>query len=278
MYPIIFRELQPRIGFGWATRIIAFLALGTFIISFPALSFYKIASKPPRSLIDYDAFRELPFVLYLLAIFVLCSGYFVPLFYVTTYASTHLHTTSDTAFYLLAVTNAAAFFGRLLPGLCPKPFAKIEALPLATAATGISVLAWMGVKGTPGFVVFCLAFGALSGIVITLMTIMVPVLSPETLEGRVGTRLGMAYAACGLGILIGSPIAGAVSRTEAGDFRGAQAWGGVTLLLGSLLLIHPWWMVKKTERLPVRGTNVGTSLSCTPPLRELDVRPNLEMP
>ena len=106
----------------------------------------------------------------------------------------------------------------------------------------------MGVKELPGFVVFCVVSGALSGVIITLMTIMVPVLSPETLEGKVGTRLGMAYGACGLGILIGSPIAGAVSRTEAGDFRGAQAWGGTTLLLGSFLLIYPWWMVKKREK------------------------------
>ncbi|CAF9921540.1 MAG: hypothetical protein HETSPECPRED_004578 [Heterodermia speciosa] len=247
IYPIIFRELQPRIGFGWATRAIAFLALGTFIISFPALSSYKLTSKPPRSLIEHRAFRELPFVLYLLALFVLCAGYFVPLFYITTYASTHLHTSSDTAFYLLAVTNAAAFFGRLLPGLCPTPFAKPDALPLATAAAGISVLAWMAVKDLAGFIVFCVAFGALSGVIITLLTIMVPVLAPATLDGKVGARLGMAYAACGFGILIGSPVAGAVSRTSGGGFRGAQIWGGGTLLLGAVLLVYPWWTVKKRE-------------------------------
>lgn len=97
--------------------MIAFLAVGTFIVSFLALSSYKIGGKPPRSLIDYDAFRELPFVLYLLALFILCAGYFVPLFYITTYASTDLHTTtSDTAFYLLAVTNVGGFFERLVPG------------------------------------------------------------------------------------------------------------------------------------------------------------------
>ena len=235
----------------------AFLALAMLILSFPALSPYRIASKPPRSLVDYHAFRELPFVLYLLGIFVLYAGYFVPLFYVAAYASTHLHTTSDTAFYLLAVTNAGAFFGRLLPGLCPKPFATMETLPLATAAAGISVLAWIGVEDVPGFVVFCVAFGALSGIIITLTTVMIPVLSPETLEGKVGTRLGMAYAAIGVGILIGSPIAGAVSHTESGDFRGAQAWGGVTLLLGSLLLTYPTLTVKKREKQRIRGTNVG---------------------
>lgn len=245
IYPITFRQLQPRVGFAWATRVIAFIALGTFFISFVALRDHRATGKEPRSLVDLQAFRELPFMIYILALFVLYAGYFVPLFYIATYASTHLHTTSDLAFYLLAVTNAGAFIGRLLPGLCPKPFAATEALMLASAAAGISVLAWMGVCNLAGFIVFCVAFGLLSGIIITLTTVMVPVLSPGTLQGKVGTRLGMAYAGCGMGILIGSPIAGAASHTAIGDFRGAQIWGGATLLLGSALLVYPWLVVKR---------------------------------
>ena len=247
IYPITFRQLQPRVGFAWATRIIAFIALGTFFISFAALREHKAVSKEPRSLVDYQALRELPFMIYVLALFVLYAGYLVPFFYVTIYASTHLHTTADLAFYLLAATNVGGLIGRLLPGLFPKPFAAIETFLLASAAAGISVLAWMAVYNLAGFVVFCVVFGLLSGIIITLSTVMVPVLSPETLQGRVGARLGMAYAGYGMGILIGSPIAGAASRATAGDFRGAQIWGGATLLLGSALLVYPWLVVKRRK-------------------------------
>ena len=35
------------------------------------------------------------------------------------YASWHLSTSSDLAFYLLATTNAGAFVGRLLSGILP---------------------------------------------------------------------------------------------------------------------------------------------------------------
>lgn len=76
---------------------------------------------------------------------------------------------------------------------------------------------------------------------------MVPVLSPGTLQGKVGARLGMASAGCRMGILIASPIAGAASRTTVGDFRGAQIWGGATLLLGSALLVDPWLIVKRRK-------------------------------
>ena len=76
---------------------------------------------------------------------------------------------------------------------------------------------------------------------------MVPVLSPKPLQGNVGTRLGMAYAGCGMGILIGSPVAGAASHTTVGEFHGAQIWGGATLLLGSALLVFPWLEVKRRK-------------------------------
>lgn len=64
---------------------------------------------------------------------------------------------------------------------------------------------------------------------ITLTKVMVSMLSPLTLKGQVGTRLGMAFAGCEIGILICSQFPGAVSHTTAGDSRGrtaglAQRW------------------------------------------------------
>ena len=44
IYPLVFRELLPRIGFSWTTRIMAFIALGCFLIANP-LVYWKM----PRS-------------------------------------------------------------------------------------------------------------------------------------------------------------------------------------------------------------------------------------
>lgn len=225
----------------------AFIALGTFCIALIALRSHKISSRKPRSLIDTQAFHEAPFMIYVLALFVIYAGYFVPLFYIIEYASEHLHTSSDLAFNLLAVTNASGFVGRLLPGLFPKPFAAIETFVFATAVSGISVFAWMAVHNLAGFIVFCVAYGLLSGIVFTITTAMVPLLIPKGMPGVIGTRLGMAYAGCGFGILIGSPVAGAVSNTREGDFVGAQAFAGTTLVLGAALLVYPWMTVKRNR-------------------------------
>lgn len=246
IYPIVFRRLQPRIGFAWATRVVGFIALTTFSISFAAYHSYRVKSRTRRSLIDTEALREPAFMVYIPAFLTLCCGYFVPLFYIPSYAISHLRTSDDMAFYLLALTNAGSLIGRLLPGLLPQWLARVEAFPVATTATGLIVLLWLQVNNLGGFVAFCVIYGLSSGILITLATIMVPLLAPPGIvETRIGTRLGMSYFGAGIGVLIGSPIAGALTDTSKGDFVGAQGWGGATLLAGAALLIYPWLFVRR---------------------------------
>ena len=69
IYPIVFHRLQPVIGFGWATRVCAFIALAT--LSIPCL-FIKLRTLPPprKTFIDFSGFRELPFCLFCLAAFI----------------------------------------------------------------------------------------------------------------------------------------------------------------------------------------------------------------
>ncbi|KAI4283174.1 MAG: hypothetical protein L6R38_002365 [Xanthoria sp. 2 TBL-2021] len=222
------------------------LALTTFSISFAAYHSYRVKSRTRRSLIDTEALREPAFMVYIPAFLTLCCGYFVPLFYIPSYAISHLRTSDDMAFYLLALTNAGSLIGRLLPGLLPQWLARVEAFPVATTATGLIVLLWLQVNNLGGFVAFCVIYGLSSGILITLATIMVPLLAPPGIvETRIGTRLGMSYFGAGIGVLIGSPIAGALTDTSKGDFVGAQGWGGATLLAGAALLIYPWLFVRR---------------------------------
>ncbi|KAL9042598.1 MAG: hypothetical protein Q9214_003727, partial [Letrouitia sp. 1 TL-2023] len=135
-YPILFQQLQPRIGFPWAVRAVGLLALMTFLASFAVLRNRKVTGTKPRALVDTTAFHELPFMFYMIALTVRCAGYWVPFFYISTFATAHLHTSPEVGFYVLAVTNAGGFFGRLIPGFLPKVLASVEVLPLATAAAG----------------------------------------------------------------------------------------------------------------------------------------------
>lgn len=84
IYPIIFHELQPQIGFGWSTRVIAFIMLVSFIL--PVLGM-RMRERPPsaRKLFDAQALKEPPFVGWDIFLFLSFMALYVPPFYIQLY-------------------------------------------------------------------------------------------------------------------------------------------------------------------------------------------------
>ena len=114
-FPILFNHLQPRIGFRYATWVIAVIALVTLAI--PVITM-RMRCKPDeiRRLFDKRALRELPFVLWAAYLFVSLLGLYLPAFFIQLYGLRIAE--ASVAFYLLPTLNAGSFFGRIV-GLAP---------------------------------------------------------------------------------------------------------------------------------------------------------------
>ncbi|PQE05482.1 MFS monocarboxylate transporter protein [Rutstroemia sp. NJR-2017a BBW] len=114
IYPIIFHNLQPSIGFGWATRVLGFISLATLSISLTTMRM-RVQPAHKRSLIDQTAFRSPSFWLFTIGLFFGFMGLYVPFFYVQSYALDEHIMNANSAFYMLSVINAASIFGRIIP-------------------------------------------------------------------------------------------------------------------------------------------------------------------
>jgi hypothetical protein len=55
--------------------------------------------------------------------------------------------------------------------------------------------------------------------------------------GKIGTRNGMCFTIVSVSTLIGPPIAGVLIGEDGGNYLHAQAYGGSTVVAGSLVLI-----------------------------------------
>ena len=82
IYTLIFSQLIDRMSFGWTVRVMGFVMLGTYLISFPLLlwgvsNLGDLASGSPRKLFDRGALRDAPFWLYSLSNFFIFCGYMV---------------------------------------------------------------------------------------------------------------------------------------------------------------------------------------------------------
>ncbi|RBR12059.1 hypothetical protein FVER53590_04407 [Fusarium verticillioides] len=115
--PLTLESLFGKIGFAWATRVVALvwlislgLACVTITSHLPTKPFSKENILP-----DLRIFHNIPFLMTTLAVFFVEWGIFIPISYISSYALAH-EVPSKLSYQLLAIMNAGSFFGRVLPG------------------------------------------------------------------------------------------------------------------------------------------------------------------
>lgn len=232
IFPIVFRHLEVRLGFGWATRVIAFIALGTLAISMVVMK-PRILPAKKRSLLEPAAFKEPAYALFSISLFFIFIGLYIPFFYVPTYAQRELRTSDDLSFYLLAILNASSVFGRIIPNIIADYLGALNVLLPFTVCASILAFAWIAIHNVAGIVVFAILYGFFSGSIVSLPPTALAALSPDL--SRVGTRMGMCFSFAGFGLLLGSPIAGAILKSK-GGFAGAEAFGAAAVMIGFLFM------------------------------------------
>lgn len=226
----------------------AFVVLFTYLLSYVILYWKPQKSPMTRQFVDLAAFTDLPYLLFVFALLFGAMGYYIPLLYLPLFAETHTGTDSSLAFYLLANVNGVSTAGRIMAGIAAKSIGLIEMTALALGCCGILLFSWIAVHTTAAVVGWSVLWGLFSSVIVALPNATIPLLSPTM--SVVGTRIGMCWAVGGLGLLIGSPIAGRliVEGAEGPIWWHLQAFAGCSMVVGTLLLIYPMLYVAKKRR------------------------------
>lgn len=224
-------------------------------MALPLLFTGKAPPKPKvlRSLVHWDAFKEVPFSAYCVANFLVFMAYFIPLFYAPFFAIEVLQTSAELGFGLLAVINGASAFGRLGSSILAPKIGASKTLPFVVIASLLLLFGWIGVESLAGFVVWCVLFGVFSGVLISANPVVVAhhVISPSS--SVIGTRLGMQWFATALGVLVGAPIAGVLgSDGSAASFRRLQGFSGAIMSGGFLFLLVPLFAVWRYDSIKAK--------------------------
>ncbi len=82
IYPVITRELLPKLGFAWTTRVLAFLNMGCLAL---VLAFMRPRLPPRKSgpIFDWSAFREPVYVTFVVGVFCLIMSMYFTYYYVS---------------------------------------------------------------------------------------------------------------------------------------------------------------------------------------------------
>ncbi|KAI1335777.1 putative MFS monocarboxylate transporter [Xylariaceae sp. FL0016] len=222
LYPLIFQGLQPRVGFAWATRAMGFISLATMSIALLTLR-RRVPATQIRSLLDLQAFRERPYVLYCCGICLSFVAFYAPVFYLQPYALTHGMANQPVSLYLIAILNAASIPGRLSPSFLARKIGPIHTLALSVSLTTITTFSWISVHSTPSILLFTIFFGFFSGGIVALPAVVLTSFTTDL--SRLGTRLGMSSVLNAVGSLVGAPIGGAILGAS-GSYLGLQLYAG----------------------------------------------------
>ena len=130
------------------------------------------------------------------------------------------------AFYLLPILNAASTFGRLVPNFLADYWGPFNVLIITASVTTLLAFFWIAIDSSAGIIVLAALYGFFSGGFISLPPVVITILTRDLRD--LGTRLGMFFAVISMGLLIGTPIGGALLGST-DSITPLQAFSGACL-------------------------------------------------
>lgn len=164
--PLMLESLFIKIGFAWATRVMALICLVTSSVAlvfirrrFPTKPITMSKIKP-----DVTAFANVTFALTSLGVFFMEWGLFIPLSYLTSY-SLDQGLSSQFSSLLLALINGCAVFGRWIPGYYADRYGRFNVLIITIVGCALSsACLWLTAGSSQALLtVFAVVFGFFSG-------------------------------------------------------------------------------------------------------------------
>lgn len=203
VFPVAINKMldHPKLGFGWTVRICGFMIIA---LIFPSAAGIRARLPPRKSQFWlFSAFKELQYVTLIGAIFLMILGCLAPLFYLPTFAVQNGMST-ELAFYLTAILNAASFFGRISAGVVAIKAGRLNMLCLAAISTGILCFCWQKAASNTATLVFAAIFGFFSGTIVSLMSVALTTVSKD--PRNLGTYLGQGMFCVSIAALTGKSV------------------------------------------------------------------------
>jgi MFS family permease len=176
VFPLVLETLFPKIGWAWATRVIALICL-ILLIGSCLLVKSRLPKKPASKenvLPDFRIFRDAKFAFTTAGIFFIEWGLFVPISYISSYALAH-GVSTKLSYQMVAFLNVGSVLGRAIPGFIADFLGRFNTLIVTVALCLVcNACLWLPAGGNvPLMIVYCVIFGFASGSNISLTPVCV---------------------------------------------------------------------------------------------------------
>ncbi|ORY30793.1 major facilitator superfamily domain-containing protein [Naematelia encephala] len=245
VFPIMLRFLFPKVGFGWAVRIMAFVVLCVVIFAFFTLSSIHVPRKK-LAILSPTVFRDKGYDLYVLGVGLISLTIYCPLTFGVTYARSR-GMAAGLASYSLAIANGCSIVGRILPLIVAQKFGPLNVLTLFAALSAVMLFSWTTARTIPAVLVYDAFYGITCGAYAAAVNPSAASFAKE--PDQVGLYLGMAFFTTSFFWLAGTPITAALIGSKDNYLPGSMFCGAV-VILGAVSCAFARWLASRD-----RGTN-----------------------
>ncbi|KAL4876837.1 major facilitator superfamily domain-containing protein [Aspergillus karnatakaensis] len=235
VFPLVVMFAAPKIGFGWAIRIIALLSAVLLFIACFLMRTRFSRSKGTSAAIDFKALADPPYLTTTIAIFLVEFAVFIPITYISSYAL-HVGMNRTLAYGMIPMLNLGAIPGRFLPGLIADKLGRFNVMIVTSLICSILTLAlWIPIgNNIAGVICYAVLFGFASGAAISLTPVCI---SQVCTVEEYGQRNGTTFTVSSVGTLVGIPIAGAILQASGGEYAGLVGFGGGLYLAATVAFV-----------------------------------------
>ncbi|OQE26083.1 hypothetical protein PENFLA_c007G07930 [Penicillium flavigenum] len=234
-FPLIILFAAPKIGFGWAIRIIALLCAVLCTVACGLLKTRLPPNKKAGASVDFRALKDVKYAATTVAIFLVEFAVFIPITYIASYGA-YIGVEDTMSYLLIPFLNIGAIPGRFLPGLVADRLGRFNVMVLTSLICSLLTLALWFKAGNNLAAIICYAvfFGFWSGAAISLTPVCI---SQVCATEDYGKRNGTTFTIVSIGTLVGIPIAGAIQERSGGEYGGVIIFGGVLYLSATVTFI-----------------------------------------
>ncbi|KAF9956680.1 hypothetical protein BGZ72_002566 [Mortierella alpina] len=283
------QALMDSVGVAWTLRALALFALivcgtASFLIverengkkmpePTPAITDVEIGQiaeklsmkKKPTGLAGFFAelkvFKNPQFLSLTFAELSASIGFLIPMYYFQTY-SLFIGLSTQNGALIAGLSSGASCIGRIVLGYAADRLPKTAVVSVCAWMTAGSILiVWTLSKSFGVYLLFALLYGFFAGGYVSL----VPLVLSETFGAhQLSTVIGFMYAASGVGMLSGAPIAGMILDATKPNisYLPVIMTAGGTLLLGALC-ISAWVFFRRLDKSSKREGVVSNAPSTT---------------